>query len=147
MLGDRWALLVVREVALGVRRFDELRSATGAPRQVLADRLRRLGEAGVIASRDYQLPGRRTRSEYVLADAGLDLLPVLAALSDWAERHLPGAGGGDPDIVYRHVGCGGRVRAALRCECGELVGDRSRDGDPASGRSAGGRLVAQVNRR
>jgi DNA-binding HxlR family transcriptional regulator len=131
ILGDRWALLVVREIALGVRRFDQLQSATGAPRQVLTDRLRRLTGAGVLDVREYRVPGHRSHSEYVLTDAGTDLLPVLAALSDWGERHLMDGAEGEPDIVYRHVGCGGRVRAVLQCNCGEPVGQR---------------LIAQVNR-
>ena len=73
-----------------MRRFDALQLATGAPRAVLADRLRRLADADVLFPRAYRLPGSRTRVEYVLTEAGVDLLPVLAAISDWAARHLPG---------------------------------------------------------
>lgn len=120
VLGDRWALLIVREVSLGRRRFDEIRDATGAPRAVLSDRLRRLTDAGVLATRSYQMPGSRARSEYTVTPAGLDLLPVLAALTDWGDRHL--VTDDRTDVVYRHTGCGGRVRAELRCECGQLVG-------------------------
>ncbi|MFF0815877.1 winged helix-turn-helix transcriptional regulator [Rhodococcus sp. NPDC003318] len=131
LLGERWALLVVREVSLGLRRFDELRSATGAPRTVLSDRLRRLVEAGVLGTREYRVPGSRARLEYTLTAAGLDLLPVLAALTDWGERHLDTAS--VPDVAYRHGGCGGRVEARLVCECGSEV-------------VPGQRLLAQVNR-
>ena len=60
-----------------------------------------------------------------------DLLPVLAALSDWGERHI--APGVLPEIVYRHRGCGGRITVALTCECGERTDPRDR-------------LVAEVNR-
>jgi DNA-binding HxlR family transcriptional regulator len=129
LLGERWALLVVREVALGLRRFDEIAAATGAPRTVLSDRLRRLTDAGVLATRPYQLPGSRTRTEYVLTDAGVDLLPLLSAMSDWGERHL----GSPAQVIYRHGGCGGRVTARLVCECGEETGPRDR-------------LVAEINR-
>jgi DNA-binding HxlR family transcriptional regulator len=130
VVGERWALLVVREVALGLRRFDEIQAATGMPRGVLADRLQRLTEAGIFAPRPYQIPGTRARSEYTLTEAGFDLLPVLSALSDWGERHItPGL----PEIVYRHSGCGGRVTVKLQCECGEQT-------EPH------GRLVAEVNR-
>jgi DNA-binding HxlR family transcriptional regulator len=131
LVGERWALLVVREVSLGLRRFNELEAATSAPRTVLSDRLRRLTDAGVLAPRPYQLPGSRARTEYVLTDAGYDLLPLLAAMSDWGERHL-GAGSA-AEVVYRHGGCGGRVTARLVCECGEETGPRDR-------------LIAQVNR-
>jgi DNA-binding HxlR family transcriptional regulator len=131
VVGDRWALVIVREVSLGVRRFDELQTATGAPRAVLADRLRRLTEAGVLAARSYRVPGRRAHAEYTLTAAGVDLLPLLAAVSDWGARHLPAAAGRDVD--YRHVACGGRVTAQLVCECGQTVSPHNH-------------LVAQVNR-
>lgn len=130
-LGDRWALLVVREVSLGVRRFDDLHRLTGAPRAVLSERLARLVAAGILATREYRVPGQRARQEYALTDAGVDVLPVLAALSDWGSRHLPDA---EPRAIdYRHLGCGGRVSAQLRCACGELLDQR-------------GPLIAQVNR-
>ncbi|GAA4486607.1 helix-turn-helix domain-containing protein [Rhodococcus olei] len=131
LLGERWALLVVREVSLGVRRFDELRTATGAPRTVLSDRLHRLVAAGVLGTREYRVPGSRARLEYTLTAAGLDLLPVLAALTDWGERHLESDSA--PDVAYRHGGCGGRVGARLVCECGADV-------------VPGHRLLAQVDR-
>jgi DNA-binding HxlR family transcriptional regulator len=131
VVGDRWALLIVREIALGLRRFDDVQAATGAPRTVLSDRLHRLSAAGILDTRPYQVPGRRSRREYTLTAAGLDLLPVLSALSDWGERHL--GAGAVPEIVYRHGGCGGRVTATLQCECGEQA-------DPHR------RLIAEVNR-
>jgi DNA-binding HxlR family transcriptional regulator len=131
VVGERWALLVVREVSLGLRRFDEVQAATGAPRTVLADRLRRLTSAGILATRSYQVPGSRSRLEYTLTDAGFDLLPVLSALSDWGERHI--APGVMPEIVYRHRGCGRRISVTLTCECGENTDPRDR-------------LVAEVNR-
>jgi DNA-binding HxlR family transcriptional regulator len=131
IVGERWTLLVVREVALGLRRFDELQSATGAPRTVLADRLRRLTDAGILAPRPYQVPGARQRQEYALTTAGVDLLPALSALSDWGERHL--GSGATPDVAYCHSGCGHRLTARLVCECGEQV-------------EPGPDLVASVNR-
>jgi DNA-binding HxlR family transcriptional regulator len=131
VVGERWALLVVREVALGLRRFDEVLAATGMPRAMLSDRLQRLTAAGILATRPYRIPGARARQEYTVTDAGFDLIPVLSALSDWGERHL--APGQVPEIVYRHSGCGGRVTVKMLCECGEQT-------DPH------GRLVAEVNR-
>jgi DNA-binding HxlR family transcriptional regulator len=131
VVGERWALLIVREISLGLRRFDELHAATAAPRAVLSDRLRRLTDAGILARRQYRLPGSRARTEYALTEAGRDLLPLLAALSDWGARHLPGEDTADVD--YRHLACGGRVTAQLVCECGEGVSQHDR-------------LVAQINR-
>jgi DNA-binding HxlR family transcriptional regulator len=132
VFGERWALLIVREVSLGRRRFDELQAATGAPRAVVADRLRRLTDAGILSTRSYQMPGSRSRAEYTLTDAGVDLLPLLAAVADWGERHLRGRQH-RPDADYRHLACGGRVRAQLVCECGQLVSPHAQ-------------LVAQINR-
>ena len=131
IVGERWALLVVREVSIGLRRFDDLQLATGAPRAVLADRLRRLVAAGILSTRSYRVPGSRERSEYTLTDAGFDLVPLLAAISDWGERHL--AAGEQSDIDYRHASCGGKVSARLVCECGAELTPQ-------------GRLVAQINR-
>ncbi len=131
VVGERWSLLVVREVSLGLRRFDAIQSATGAPRTVLSDRLRRLTAAGILQTQTYQVPGSRPRLEYALSDAGFDLLPVLSALSDWGERHI--ASGAMPEIVYRHSGCGGRIAVGLFCECGQRTDPRDR-------------LVAEVNR-
>jgi len=128
-VAERWALLIVREVSLGRRRFDELQVATGAPRAVLADRLRRLGEAGVLATRPYRAPGRRTHAEYVLTAAGIDLLPLQAALAQWSARH---AATGSAGLDFRHVACGGHVEAVLVCECGQQVSPHER-------------LVAQIN--
>jgi DNA-binding HxlR family transcriptional regulator len=131
LIGERSTLAIVREISLGLRRFDELQLATGAPRALLADRLRRLTDAGVLDSRTYQLPGSRARTEYVLTEAGVDLLPVMAAISDWAARHLPGDI--ERDVEYHHLACGGQVTAQLTCECGQQVSPHHR-------------LVAQVNR-
>jgi DNA-binding HxlR family transcriptional regulator len=131
VVGERWALLIVRQVSLGRRRFDELQSATGAPRAVLADRLRRLADAGILTTRSYRVPGRRTRLEYTLTAAGVDLLPLLAAIADWGERHRHGRAR-PADADYRHIACGGRVRAQLVCECGQLVSPHAQ-------------LVAQIN--
>lgn len=118
LVGERWALSIVREVSLGRRRFDELQSATGAPRAVLADRLRRLVAAGILGTRPYRVPGARGRAEYVLTSAGVDLLPLQAALAQWSDRHLHGSPA-VPELDYRHVACGGRVSAVLVCECGQ----------------------------
>ncbi|MFN2560456.1 MAG: winged helix-turn-helix transcriptional regulator [Jatrophihabitans sp.] len=130
VVSERWALLIVREVSLGRRRFDELQAATGAPRAVLADRLRRLVETGILDTRNYRAPGSRGRSEYVLTPAGVDLLPLQAALAQWSDRHAARAD--VPRLDYRHVACGGRVSAVLVCECGQHVSPHAE-------------LIAQIN--
>ena len=129
VVGERWALLVVREVTLGNRRFASIRDATGAPPAVLTGRLRALVAVGVLTTRPYREPGSRTRTEYALTPAGRDLQPVLTALMDWGDHHLAGAEG--PPVVTEHAGCGAAVHAALRCEAGHDVGARELRAVPA----------------
>jgi DNA-binding HxlR family transcriptional regulator len=90
LLGDRWSLLVVRDILFaGARRFgDFVKSAEGIPTNILAERLARLERIGVIRRVPYQK--RPVRYEYRLTGCGADLLPVLMALSQWSDRHIPG---------------------------------------------------------
>ncbi|MCU1601599.1 MAG: transcriptional regulator, HxlR family [Frankiales bacterium] len=128
LVGERWALLVVREVSLGVRRFAEIQVATGAPPAVLSARLRDLVAAGVLETRPYQEPGSRAREEYVLTPVGRSLQPVLTALKDWGDAHLCDERG--IPVVTRHVDCGAPVHAELVCESGHRVGARELRAEP-----------------
>ncbi|HEY3881135.1 MAG TPA: helix-turn-helix domain-containing protein [Trebonia sp.] len=95
VVGERWSLLVLRELGFGVHRFKDIQVNTGAPRETLALRLRKLEESGVIERRRYS--DRPPRDEYLLTAAGRDLLPALGALRQWGERHVTPArnvGGG-----------------------------------------------------
>jgi DNA-binding HxlR family transcriptional regulator len=90
LVGDRWSLLLVRDLLLaGPRRYGELLAAPeGIPTNILSDRLRRLQGAGLIEARVYsQRPPRR---EYALTERGRALGPVLEAISQWGLRHVPG---------------------------------------------------------
>lgn len=119
MVGERWALLVVREVGLGVRRYADILERTGAQRAVLAARLHGLVDAGVLQTSPYREPGSRERLEYRLTEAGRDLLPVVTALREWGDKHAPPDGG--PPAALRHRECGGEVRLELRCGCGPVA--------------------------
>ncbi|WP_225850780.1 helix-turn-helix domain-containing protein [Streptomyces sp. HPF1205] len=88
VLGQRWAVLIVREAMLGRSRFSEFRERLGVASDVLSARLSELAAAGILEAVDYQRPGDRTRSRYVLTDAGRDLAPVLAAMGQWGHVHL-----------------------------------------------------------
>lgn len=125
IIGERWSLLVLREVFLGVRRFDAIRAATGAPRAVLARRLETLVDAGVLQRRTYQEAGARARPEYRLTAAGRELQPVLTALMQWGDRHLGWPDG--PPLSVVHANCGAPVRATLRCANGHVLDDTGRD--------------------
>ncbi|SBT38265.1 winged helix-turn-helix transcriptional regulator [Micromonospora auratinigra] len=121
VLGERWTLVVLREVFNGVRRFDDMRVRTGIPRQVLTTRLAMLVEQGVLRREPYREPGRRVRHEYRLTDKGLDLWPVLVAVLGWGDRYLA-----DPEgspLAVTHRDCGAAVRVELRCDRGHEVAD------------------------
>jgi DNA-binding HxlR family transcriptional regulator len=88
LLGDRWSILVIRDVMNGVRRFDDLVKRLGVSRATLSDRLRRLVAAGILVAVPYESEGGRTREEYRLTEKGWDLRNVLIALREWGESHV-----------------------------------------------------------
>lgn len=121
VVGEKWALLAVREVFLGNRRFDEMVRQTGAPRDTLAARLRTLVSAGIMERRQYS--DHPARFEYFLTAAGKDLYPVILTLRQWGDRH---ASEGLSPTVFEHA-CGHPLVARLVCEsCGEPVGARTK---------------------
>ena len=85
LVGERWALLVVRELSFGATRFGQIVEGTGAPRDRVAARLKALQAAGVIEREAYQ--DAPVRWDYRLTGAGRDLLPVLDALVEWGRQH------------------------------------------------------------
>jgi DNA-binding HxlR family transcriptional regulator len=117
LVGEKWALLAIREVFLGDRRFDEIVRRTGAPRDTMAARLRSLAGAGILERRQYS--EHPARFEYFLTDAGKDLYPVIMTLMRWGDQYLAGDDG--PPLVLEHT-CGHLLAAQLTCEaCGEPV--------------------------
>jgi len=123
LVGEKWSLLVLRDVFSGVRRFEDMQQRIGAPRQVLSDRLGSLVAAGILGRHPYRDPGQRTRYEYRLTEAGLDLYPVLVALLRWGDRHLDNPDG--PSVELTHRDCGEQVGLVMRCRAGhELASAR-----------------------
>jgi DNA-binding HxlR family transcriptional regulator len=122
LVGDRWSLLLLRDLFNGVHRFDELRGHVGVSRDVLSKRLAALVDAGLVERRGYRLEGERARASYHLTEAGKDLQSVLVALMAWGDRHL--AGGEEPPARLEHAGCGGAVTVALACEAEHPVAPR-----------------------
>ncbi|MCX5076062.1 winged helix-turn-helix transcriptional regulator [Streptomyces sp. NPDC060334] len=90
VVGDWWTLLVVRDAARGVHRFEEFQRELGVSRKVLTERLKLLVEAGVLTREPYQ--ERPVRHEYRLTPRGRGLLPVLVALQDWGDTWILGEG-------------------------------------------------------
>lgn len=119
LVGERWSLLVLREMFMGVHRFADIAANTGAPLDVLTKRLRSLESAGILQRRMYQQ--RPARFEYHLTPAGRDLEPVLVGLQEWGLRHLP-----EPPPAPRilHT-CGSEVETMIVCAaCGEPLAGR-----------------------
>jgi DNA-binding HxlR family transcriptional regulator len=118
VVGERWTILILRNVALGVHRFDEQQRQLGVARNVLAARLERLVEEGILERRPYSQ--RPLRHEYHFTDKGRALGPVLIELKAWGDRYAPAPGG--PPLILRHADCGGVVGTRCMCErCGEPV--------------------------
>ncbi|MDN5859420.1 MAG: helix-turn-helix transcriptional regulator [Pseudonocardia sp.] len=112
VVGERWTLLVLRDVLFGLRRFDEFRASLGIATNVLTARLDRLVTEGLLQRQEYQT--RPQRHEYILTDKGRDLAPALLMLMRWGDRHYPSPGG--PPRLAVHAGCGGALGEDLHCQ-------------------------------
>ena len=132
-IGEKWTFLILREAFNGVRRFDDMRRRTQAPRQVLSDRLSRLVADGMLRRVPYQERGQRARHEYRLTQKGLDLYPVIVALMEWGDKHAVGPAG--PQVQLTHRDCGADVRLQLACTDGHVL-DSPREVTPLPGPGA-----------
>ena len=118
MIGDWWSPLIVRDLYLDVRRFDELIEDLGISRNLLARRLKSLVSNGVVERVAYQ--ERPRRYEYRLTEAGRDLVPAILALTAWGDRWARPKEGSP--ILFVHKTCGHRCRPQVSCsECGEPI--------------------------
>jgi DNA-binding HxlR family transcriptional regulator len=117
VIGEWWSMLVIRDAFLGVQRFDDFQSRLGIARNVLAQRLAKLVDAGVLEKRPYQQ--NPPRYDYLLTDKGRELWPVLTAMRQWGDRHAAPHG---PPVRVVHRGCGKASEFVLSCaRCGERV--------------------------
>lgn len=120
IVGDWWTMLIIRDVFLGVKRFDEFQARLGIARNVLAQRLGKLVDAQVLDKQPYQT--NPPRYEYALTDKGRDLWPVLTTLRQWGDRHAAPNG---PPVEVEHRACGQHGEFVLTCaHCGERVSHR-----------------------
>lgn len=120
ILGDPWSILVLREVFFGNGRFDAMKGRLEVADSVLTKRLAGLVASGLLEKKAYD-DGGRTRQEYVLTPKGEDALPVLNAVTLWAEKHLP-APSDQAHLYVIHSGCGKATSSADTCtECGERL--------------------------
>lgn len=136
-VGERWSLLIVRDVQLGLHRFEDLRAELGIARNVLTTRLNHLVEVGVLERRPYS--DHSQRWEYHLTAMGRELGLPIVALMQWGDRHLLDAGRRPPRRAM-HRTCGGKVEVDYACRsCGTTVPAREVEVAPAmtpAGRSA-----------
>jgi DNA-binding HxlR family transcriptional regulator len=131
VIGDRWTLLILRDVFLGVRRFDVFHANLGITRHRLADRLAKLVKHGVLRRERYQ--DRPPRFEYRLTPKGHDLYGVIAMIAGWGDKHAAGKQG--PPIERVHSACGHVAALQLTCEhCGAVVAARDMHARPARAR-------------
>lgn len=116
IFGEWWTPLILRDIFLGVTRFDKIQEDLGLPRRVLTERLNSLVAHEVLERRPY-LDGR-TRYEYVLTPRGRDFVTTLVALMNWGDHWIPDPHG--PPIRVVHEACGGDLKATLTCQvCGK----------------------------
>ena len=136
LIGERWTVLILREIYFGRRRFDEMAAGLGIARNVLTQRLQRLSRGG--RAHEGRLPGAPERFEYRLTEKGLDLWPVMVTLMQFGDRYYAPDG---PPVVLTHKDCGGTLDEHRICTaCGEKVTAHERQG-PARARA---RTVTRV---
>ena len=132
VIGEPWSPLVLRDVYVGIRRFDELQAELEISRKVLTERLNHLVEHGVLERRPYD---SRPRYEYHLTQMGTELVDVLMVMVGWGDRWLAGKAG--PPVLYRHHACGEVSSVDLRCTgCGEPMHADDVDVLPGPGAAA-----------
>ncbi len=117
-LGDVWSILVLREVFLGARRFNDMQADLGISRSVLSHRLARLVELGVIRAVPYREPGDRVRHEYRPTRKGVGLLPLIMALKAWGDEYV---NDGTETVRVVHQQTGEEVHLEFRTASGRKV--------------------------
>lgn len=116
IVGEPWSPLILRDVFVGISRFDQIQADLGISRKVLTERLKWLADNDVVARREYS--SRPRRYEYVLTDKGLELCELLMVMVRWGDRWTAGEAG--PPVLYRHHACGQIGHVELHCShCGQ----------------------------
>jgi DNA-binding HxlR family transcriptional regulator len=117
VVGTKSAMLIMREAYYGTTRFDDFARRVGITKAATSARLAELVDLGLLTRRPYRHPGQRTRDEYVLTEAGTDFMPVVWAMFEWGQRHLPGRS----RLRLIHLDCGAEASVEIRCTAGHPV--------------------------
>ena len=118
VIGEPWSPLILRDVYVGITRFDQIQADLGISRKVLSERLKRLVEGGVLERRQYQ--DRPPRDEYVLTAEGHRTRRPADGHGRWGDRWADDGAG--PPVLYRHRACGEISHVELRCaHCGTTM--------------------------
>jgi DNA-binding HxlR family transcriptional regulator len=131
VIGEPWSPLILRDIYVGMSRFDQMQADLGISRKVLTERLKWLVESGVLERRRYR--DRPPRDDYVLTDKGTELVDLLMVMVAWGDRWADDGTG--PPVLYRHRACGEIGHVELRCShCGTTM--RADDVDVLAGPGA-----------
>jgi len=146
VVGEPWTPLILRDLVIGLRRFEQLREDTGVSANILADRLGTLEEAGLIRRQPYK-DGQRTRHEYHLTQMGNEFVPVLVAITNWGDRWLSN---NQAPAVFHHDTCGSvSATGVVVCsDCGQPIDHTNTTAHPGPGAHAGAgtRLIGAAMR-
>ena len=133
VIGEPWSPLILRDVYVGIGRFEQIQADLGISRKVLTERLKWLVESGILERGQYET--RPPRHEYVLTAKGTELCDLLLVMVRWGDRWADDGAG--PPVLYRHHACGRIGHVELRCsQCGEPMHAGDIDVLPGPGAAA-----------
>lgn len=128
--GEPWSPLIIRDVWVGINRFDQIQNSLGISSKVLTERLKWLTEHDILHRRAYS--EHPVRYEYLLTERGHEFCEVLMAITAWGDRWTAGEAG--PPVFLRHRSCGHTTRAEIRCvSCGDLLHAHDVEVEPGPG--------------
>jgi DNA-binding HxlR family transcriptional regulator len=127
VVGDRWTMLIIRDVFLGIRRFEGIQQDLRLAPHRLSDRLRKLVRDGVLRRVAYEK--RPPRFEYRLTEKGIDLYPLIVVMMQWGDRWMAGRAGAPVELVHRP--CGHSIKPELTCpDCRSRIEPREMSARP-----------------
>jgi DNA-binding HxlR family transcriptional regulator len=130
VVGDRWTMLIIRDVFLGLRRFEPIQRDLRLTPHRLSDRLQKLVRDGILRRVPYEEHPRRF--EYRLTEKGIDLYPLIVAMMAWGDRWMAGRAGVPVELVHRP--CGHSIKPELICpDCESKIDPREMSARPGPG--------------